>query len=451
MLLRVGRREWPLSRLRTRTIAAALPLANSPIMRRLASGGFWSLSGDAGARTFAFASAIVAARWLGVADFGAFVLVQSTLGMLTTFASFGMGLTSTRFIAAYRNDEPHRIESTASLSLWFSILTGFLAAVVLFGVAPIVATKILAAPQLEGPLRMAAPVLFLYAVSGALSGTILGFESFQRLTHMVWLASFVNFLAIVVGVSISGFQGAVLGLVASEAARCAILIRLAQTVMRENGFRLFARANLSESKMIWQFSLPVLMGALLHAPIMWVCQAIIARQTRGMVEIGLFDAAQKWMTVVILVPMAASAAVGPVMANMSGNSDRSLFRKTATELALVQFAITAISATLVASAAPLAVQIFGEGFAAASSVVVIMMLLAPIYVLRHLAWQILTAGGRAWATLWLGVLWAVVVVALSWKWQSSGATALAEAMLIAYGVALGASIVLVKQFWRGVA
>jgi O-antigen/teichoic acid export membrane protein len=420
-------------------------------MRRLASGGFWLLAGDVGARALAFASAIVAARWLGVADFGAFVLVQSTLGMLMTFASFGMGPTSTRYVAAYRNGEPHRIEGIASLSLWFSVLIGFVAAVALFGVAPVMATKVLAAPQLESPLRMAAPVLFLYSVSGALSGTIHGFESFQRLAHISWLASLINFLSIVVGASTLGFQGAVLGLVTSETARCAMLIWLARTVMRDNGFRLLGRTNLSELRMLWQFSLPVFIGAVLHAPITWACQAMIARQAGGMVEIGLYDAAQKCMTVVMLVPMAASAAVGPVMANVSGSANHSLFRRTATNLALVQLALTAIPATLVALAAPLAVQVFGNGFAAASSIVVIMMVLAPIYVLKHLSWQLLTAGGHAWAALWIGVLWAAVAVALSWMWQSGGATALAEAMLIAYGAALGASIVVVNWLWRSAA
>lgn len=431
-----------------RFLIARPPGASSPIVRRLASGGFWSLAGEAGSRSLAFAGAIVVARWLGVAEFGAFALIQSTLAMLMTFALFGMGLTSTRYIAAFRNTEPARIEGIASLALYFSVLTGLAAAILLFAAAPYVATDLFRAPELETPLRLMAPVLLLYAVSGAMSGTILGFEAFRRLAHLAWASSLANFIAVVVGVSFWGLRGALIGLVGSELFRCILTMWLAGTVMRENGFALFGRANLSEAKILWRFSLPLLLGSALHTPIMWLCQTMIARQPGGMAEIGMYDAALKFMTLVMLVPMAASAAFMPVLANLNGDGNRSTFKRTTNSLALVQLVLTAIPAAIVALAGPWAIQIFGSSFAAASPVVVFMMALAPIFVLKHLYWQALTSGGHAWASLWLSVLWAVVAVSLTSIWQDGGAASLVKAMLVAYGVTLAASVVLVEWIWR---
>jgi O-antigen/teichoic acid export membrane protein len=196
--------------------------------------------------------------------------------------------------------------------------------------------------------------------------------------------------------------------------------------------------------MLWQFSLPLLLDSALHAPVFWICQALIVRHPGGTTELGLYDAGQKWMTVVMVAPFAASAAFSPILANLSGEGDASVFRRTTGGLALVQFALTAIPAALVALAAPWAVLVFGPSFASAAQTIPIMMLLAPVYVLKHLYWQVLTGRGRAWTALFVGALWAAVAIGLTWEWQESGAAGLAKAMVCAYGVALVVSMSLVE-------
>jgi hypothetical protein len=62
--------------------------------------------------------------------------------------------------------------------------------------------------------------------------------------------------------------------------------------MRQNGLRLLGRAHLDEVKILWEFSLPLLLSSVLSASAIWLCQAIIARQPNGLTEIGLYDAAQ---------------------------------------------------------------------------------------------------------------------------------------------------------------
>jgi O-antigen/teichoic acid export membrane protein len=120
-------------------------------MVRLARGGFWSLVGEAGSRAFSFASAIAVARWLGVADYGAFALIQSTLALLLTFAVFGMGHTSSRYIAACRDTDLSRVEGINNLALLFAALTGLITMAALFVAAPYVATTVLGTPELTGP------------------------------------------------------------------------------------------------------------------------------------------------------------------------------------------------------------------------------------------------------------------------------------------------------------
>lgn len=433
---------------RAKTLAAALPGMGSPILRRLARGGFWSLAGDAGARGLALASAIVVARGLGVIDYGAFTLVQTTLGMMMIFATFGLGHTSTRYVAACRNAEPGRIDGIVGLTVSLAFMTGLAASLALFTAAPGLAARLLGAPELAAQLRLVAPALTLFAVSGAMSGTILGFEAFLPMARLTWLAGLVSFLSVVSGVWMWGLTGAVAGLVLAELVRCLLLTTLAASVMRQNGFRSFGRADPSEARVLWQFSLPLLLGAALHAPVLWICQAMLAQREGGMAEIGIYDAAQKWMTVVILAPFAASAAFGPVLANVGGEGGHAAVRRTTGQLALAQLALTALPAAIVAAASPWLVRIFGASFQAAAPVVVVTMALAPVFVLKDLYWKALTSGGHAWAAFWTAVLWAAVAVGATWLWREGGAMGLAKSMLCAYGVTLAASMMLLEWIWR---
>jgi len=431
-----------------KNVTSHLPTPDLPIMGRLARGGFWSLIGDAGSRAFSFTSAIFVARWLGVAEYGAFALVQSTLAMLMTFAHFGMGHTSSRHIAAFRNTDQARIERINSLALLFAALTGVVAMVALFVAAPYVATTLLGAPELTGPLRTATPILLLSAVSAAAGGTILGFEAFKQNTKVAWASGFAGFAAIVTGASFLGLWGAITGLVVGELLRCALTMWLARQIMRQNGLELLGRADLGEAKILWEFSLPLLLTSVFFASAIWLCQAIIARRPDGLTEIGLYDAAQKCMTLVMLVPIAASAAFGPVLANLSGDSDTSARKRITVNLAIVQLVLTAVPAAIVALGASWVTRIFGPGFATASPIVVMMMALAPIFVLRHLYWQATISTGYAWTSFLLSVLWAAVAAGLTWSWQTGGAISLATAMLMAHGVALLVNVLMLNRFWR---
>jgi O-antigen/teichoic acid export membrane protein len=426
---------------------AALPESSQAIYRRLASGAFWSLVGETGTRALSFIGAVLVARWLGAADFGAFALVQGTITTFTIFATFGMGHTASRYIAAYRASAPERIEGIASLTLAFAALMGLVAAVVLFLAAPWIAQTLLKAPELAGPLRWVTPILVLFAVSGALAGITVGFEAFQPQARIAWASGLVSFILLVGGVALGGLPGALKGLLLSEAVRCLLQYRLARDLMREHGRSLHARPDLREMQVLWEYSVPLLLSAMLHAPVMWLCQVIIARQANGIAQVGMYDAAQKWMTLVMIVPIAASAAFTPVMAHMSGANDTANSRRTTRHLAGVQLVFTVIPAIVVALAAQWAAQLYGVSFAAATPVIVILMVLAPVFVLKHLYWQALMSCGYAWTSLFLSILWALLALALTWWWQAGGAAALAKALLVAYAVTLATNIGLLEWLW----
>lgn len=434
------------STLRIDRLAAILPRASDGIARRLVHGGFWSLVGDAGARVLAFATAIAVARLLGVAAYGEYTLVQSTLAALVTIAQFGLGATATRYVAAARSSEPDRLGSVAGSTLLIAIVTGAVSAAALIFSAPSIAVDHLRAPDLVTPLRLASSVLLLSALSGTLSGIALGFEAFRSLARIAWVSALATFAFIVLGTALDGVRGAVIGLFVAEVIRCALLGLSVRAVFDERGpGRL--RVEGGEIRSLSRFAMPILLGSILHAPVLWLCQGMIARTDDGLHQIGLYDSALKWMTVVILVPFAVSVAFTPVLSSFSA-SDAAAYRRATLRLAAVQFGLTLVPAAAVAALAPWLAAAFGKGFSEAAPVIRVLMIVAPLFVLKHLYWQALTSAGHAWASMWISALWAAVAMATTWMYSRSGAIGLAWAMLTSYGAALVASAAITEWLAR---
>jgi O-antigen/teichoic acid export membrane protein len=431
-----------------RKFRPAVPQASSPAGKRLTSAAFWSLMGEAGSRGLSFLGAIVTARTLGLREFGALALIQGTLAAFMTFAAFGMGQTTTRYIAACRVNNPERIAALSSLSLLFSCFSGLLFAGLWFAVGPFIATYMLKAPELASIVRCAAPILLSNAVTGAATGTIIGFEAFERLAKISWTSSLLNLIFLTVSVPVWGLAGGVSTLVASDFVRSILAIRLAHIVMSENGHRLLKVSGLNEVRILWQFSLPSMLSGALHVPVSVVCQMIIARQSDGSAQLGIYDAGQKLMTLVTFVPVAASAIIGPFLSSLSGPGHAASHRNATLTVALVQIASCAGPALVVALMAPTAMDIFGETFVAGSAVATWVMVLAPISMAMRLFWQALLSVGRAWTSLFLWMLWAAVAVALTLRWQAEGALGLAQAMLSAYSSTLVGYVYFMMKVWH---
>ncbi|PYS80065.1 MAG: polysaccharide biosynthesis protein, partial [Acidobacteria bacterium] len=134
--------------------------------------------GAVASRVLGLAASIFVARVLGKEGFGEVGIVQSTVGMFQVFASFGLGITATKYVAEFRSVDPEKAGRIISLSFTVALATGLLIMVPLIIFAPWLAQRTLAAPPLAGPLRIGSPILLLGALCGAQTGVLAGFEKF---------------------------------------------------------------------------------------------------------------------------------------------------------------------------------------------------------------------------------------------------------------------------------
>ncbi|MCU0395385.1 MAG: oligosaccharide flippase family protein, partial [Chitinophagaceae bacterium] len=124
-----------------------------------------------------------------------------------------------------------RIIALSSLTAWCSglVLTG-----VLWLIAPWLAERTLAAPNLAPLLRISALLLLLGAVNGAQTGALSGFEAFKQIAQINLCSGLLSFPLLVLGAHWYGLKGAVWGLVATQSLTCMLsFLALRRLAMKE--------------------------------------------------------------------------------------------------------------------------------------------------------------------------------------------------------------------------
>jgi O-antigen/teichoic acid export membrane protein len=411
-------------------------LPDSPVVRRLARGAGWSLAGGIASRAFTVLSAVLVARIVGREGFGAFGMVQSTIGMFGVLAGFGLGSTATKYVAEYRAKDPARAGSISSLTIGASMASGGLLSLACLLAAPWLAGTTLHDPGMTDLLRAGAPLLFFSAMNGVLLGVLAGFEAFRAIARISLIQ---GALAPVAAVPLSWGYG-VDGMVAAATVNAAVGCLLCAATLRGEYARWgipseAVREPLRDWRILWHYSLPAMTSGLLVAPVTWATNLLLIGRPGGVGELGLFNAANQWRTFILFLPGMLAAAILPILSEAHGNDNRTDFvRAMSLNFRATWVVCLPLTMLVIVMGRPLS-ALFGREFAGAASLVAPLMASCFLAVVNNAAASALAGAGRMWAGAALNGLWAVVLLGCARLLvPSGGATGLALSYLAAYAL-----------------
>ncbi len=404
--------------------------------RELAGVAAWSFLSAFIARGANLAALVICARILPQEQFGQVAIIQSTVGMFGPIAGLGLAMTTTKFMAEYRDTNPERAGRILALSLSAAMVAGLLLTGVLILLAPTLAAQGFASPGLSRQLIQASGLLAFGVVEAVQTGALTGLEAFPRIARLsVWngLLSipFVALLATSYGAS-----GAIAGLTFSVAAACILNWIALRGECRQRNIRPSLSGIADERRMLLNFSLPSYLSGIIVAPVTWLSSALLVHQQNGFAEMALFTAADRFRYLLIFLPLAVSRIAVPALSRFRSAGDhggyRSAFRWN---LAFGLLATIPPALACIAFAQPLMV-LFGETFRRGWPVLAILAFSAIPTVMNTQLGAALLSNGRAWARASADVVLAVVFVGSAYllipRWNAVG---LALSFAISYAVA----------------
>jgi len=370
---------------------------------------------------------------LGKTGFGELGMIQSTVGMFGAFAGFGLGLTATKHVAEFRQKDPAKAGRILALSNIVALVSGVTMSAVLFILAPWLAEKTLAAPQLAPLLRIGAGLLLFGALNGAQTGALAGFEAFRAIAKINLVSGLLAFPLMVGGAYLAGLQGAVWGLVGSMAFNWLFNRLVILRVARKAGVPLSMAGCRKEWSVLWSFSIPAAISSAIWGPVTWATATILVNQPGGYGEMGIFNAANQWKGAILFLPGIMSNLMLPVLSNLEGLNDRVKYRSVLKLTLLLNCGVAALASIPIILLAKIIMSSYGAGFESGSRVLIILVASAGIAVATSVGQQALTSLGRMWTSLLFLITWSVVMLMASVVLtKANGATGLAFASLIAY-------------------
>lgn len=246
---------------------------------------------------------IIVARTLVFEAFGEYTILYSTLLTISTLSQLAAGYTASKYIAEYRSVDPKRSGRIMGLCSLSSIIMAGLSVLVLFLIAPWLASEMMNAPHLSHNLLVGSVFLFFSVINGYQTGALSGLEAYGGLAKAGILSGIFSTIFISLGAILSGLNGALFGLGASAFFRFIFhyrFLRLESAL--QNIFPKFKGSYNREKSILFNFSLPAAFSGYYSMPMIWFANSFLVRQPNGYGEMALYSAANNIRLLVLFLP-----------------------------------------------------------------------------------------------------------------------------------------------------
>jgi O-antigen/teichoic acid export membrane protein len=353
--------------------------------------------------------------------------------MFGTFAAFGMGLTSTKYVAECRKSDPDKAGRIIAMSSVVAWLTGGIGTVILIFLSPWLASQALAAPQLAPLLQMSSISLLFGAVNGAQVGGLAGFEAFKQLAKINLVSGVLTIILRVGGTMVMGLKGAVYGMVIAQMVGCIINFVVLRRLAAKSGISVRYSHCLHDLPVVWKFSLPAVLSSFIVMPTSWLCNAMLFNRPGGSGEVALFNAANQWFYVILFIPGLMGEAALPVLFDRMSHRDyRSAHKIFLTSVKLN--ALMFLPLILFGFFSRQVMGLYGKGFSGGWETMVIVLITAGLQAVQMPAGYMLVSSGRMWLAFIMNLGWAVSFVGATTLFVSHGSPGLASARFVALGL-----------------
>lgn len=341
---------------------------------------------------------IVVVRIVSPHDFGVFAAALIVHTIVSSFAELGVSSCVAR--------RDLKLEDTAPTVAAISLITGFLLAVMVFGLAGQIAS-VLGAPDAAGPIQVLSLCIFLTGLF-AVPGAMMTREFRQDRLFLATLISFVpaNGLLILLALGGDGAMAFAWSRVVGQVCVGLVIISTPQRFF-------WPRIDKARLVPILKFGLPLAGANLINYTLLNADFAFIGRLL-GPAVLGTYVLAfnvASWSSSVL-----GSTINGVAMTAFSeSGEDNALLRERLTRWArLTALVACPLAAMTTVLSTDIVVGLYGEQWAEAGPVLAVLGIYGGVFTASLLLSNLLVAKGQSWRVLLIQIIWLVTLVPAIW-------------------------------------
>lgn len=398
----------------------------------LAKDSLWALVGNVVGRGLSLLAGIFLANMLGQFQYGEYGLLRNTLLLIATFSTFGLGYTGTKFVSEYLTDIRLRgrltilIRELLKITIYFSVLMAILA----FLFASKLAVH-LEDPQLETPIRVLSIIIVLNAMTTTQIGILAGLKLFPEMSRINILSGICNFILTLLLAYYYGFEGALWGLLGSQAINCLLNYRQISIFLRRNPSSYESEINVRDlRKSVCYYSLPIAVQEFSYSVFSWLSSLLLLKLT-DYGELGVYSAVTQWTSVILFIP---GVLRNITLSYISGTQEKAAQNKLQNKILLVNIMATVIPVLIILVSRNLITSFYHEEFQRLTEVLIWASLATIFQSLHNVFVSVYQAQSWNWEMFIICTLRDLLVLGLSYllitSCQMFGSEALAISNLL---------------------
>ncbi|TDX83016.1 oligosaccharide flippase family protein [Epilithonimonas xixisoli] len=329
---------------------------------------FWALIGNVIFRGSGLIASILLAKILQKNAYGEFNSLKNTLTTLAIFTTFGLGYTSTKFVADCISDSDKNpkkiIAKIYKIALGFSVLVGLLT----FLFAPQISELYYNNSAFDLKIRILSIWIVLLAVSTAQNGVIAGLGIFKKFTYVNISIGITTLILIPLFAYYYDIIGACISLLIIQAVNCIV-----NEYFIRNNMKAYTNLELDEVSYtnIISYSLPLTLIEAIYSISLWV-NYFLLQNNYDYGEVALYSTSMQWYILLLFIPMVLKNVL------LSYFSKKNLEQNVFKNAIILSFISTFFPVVFIFIFSSFIEQMYGNNFVGLSEIIRLMSII-PIF------------------------------------------------------------------------
>ncbi|WRQ33759.1 oligosaccharide flippase family protein [Bacteroidales bacterium MB20-C3-3] len=391
---------------------------------------FWALTGNTLGSGLSLIAGIFVARYLGKDIYGEYGIIKNTIISLSIFSTFGLGYTSTKYVAEYKETRPEFLDLIIRYSKFISLTVSGLVALSLFIFAKTLSEQILDAPHLYKSIRVVSVWVVIRSLTTTQIGVMAGFGQFKKMAYIEGIVGVLTFTLSILFTYEWGLLGALFALLIAQIIN---LILNYQVVLKLKPKSKALTNNIPILKDIISFSAPIALQEITYSVMSWILHLMLIKIT-NYGELGLFSAAMQWNALILFIP---GVLRNVLLSHLSSNSNNDITHNRILKNALlINFIATFIPVLVIYFFSNFIIHIYGNSFIDLRKVLQVSVFSTMFISLSNVYSQAYLSKGKSWLMFYIrffrdfGMI-ALGYILLTYSKTLGGAISLAYSQLVA--------------------
>lgn len=359
---------------------------------------FWALFGNVFGKGLSLAAGIVVARFLGNETFGEYSLIRNTIITISIFSTFGLGYSSTKFVAQLHNKTLGLTRIVIDHSIRLTLIVSSVMALLLTLTSDYVASSAFGNPDLSFPLRIVALLIVVNALITTQVGILSGLGSFKTMSKINTVTGVVTFVLSSFLAFYFGLAGALLALLFAKAITCYWNYLIIKKNFNEK--LVIEKEEIRKlKKEINKFSIPIGLQEAFYSISFWFRSILIVKMTT-FGELGIYSAAMQWNVIILFIP---GILQNVILSHFSKtNNNEVQHRKILNITLMVNLFATLVPAIVISIFSDYIKLFYGDGYGNLEVVIVIAVFTTVFSSLANVYSKAFMSKGKNWLIFLIG-------------------------------------------------